>query len=56
MERSATCLFGIKQYGVHINGYVKHPTKGLCVWLQQRSATKQTWPSNDFLLRFHQFL
>ncbi|CAG7632322.1 unnamed protein product [Allacma fusca] len=44
MERSATCLFGIRQYGVDINGYVHHPTKGLCVWLQKRSITKQTWP------------
>lgn len=27
-----------------INGYVMDPEKGLCIWLQQRSATKQTWP------------
>ncbi|XP_065155557.1 uncharacterized protein [Atheta coriaria] len=44
LDRSATCLFGIRNYGVDINGYVKHPTMGLCLWLQQRSATKQTWP------------
>lgn len=44
MERSATCLFGVRNYGVEINGYVRHPTKGLCIWLQQRSDTKQTWP------------
>ncbi|XP_050528182.1 uncharacterized protein LOC126898284 [Daktulosphaira vitifoliae] len=44
MDRSATCLFGICNYGVDINGFVKHPTKGLCIWLQQRSFTKQTWP------------
>ncbi|XP_021916856.1 uncharacterized protein YJR142W isoform X3 [Zootermopsis nevadensis] len=44
MDRSATCLFGIRNYGVDINGYVMDPEKGLCIWLQQRSATKQTWP------------
>lgn len=44
MDRSATCLFGIRNYGVDINGYVRHPTLGLCIWLQQRSDTKQTWP------------
>lgn len=44
MDRSATCLFGIRNYGVDINGYVKHPDKGLCLWFQKRSATKQTWP------------
>ncbi|XP_022906570.1 uncharacterized protein [Onthophagus taurus] len=44
MDRSATCLFGIRNYGVDINGYVRHPKLGLCIWLQQRSATKQRWP------------
>lgn len=46
MDRCATCLFGIRNYGVDINGYVNHPKLGLCIWLQQRSATKQTWPGN----------
>lgn len=52
MDRSATCLFGIRNYGVHINGFVRHPKDGLCVWLQQRSKTKQTWPGeeNEFLI------
>lgn len=37
-------LFGLRQYGVDINGYVNHPEKGLCLWMQRRSKTKQTWP------------
>lgn len=28
MDRSATPLFGIRNYGVTINGYVNHPEKG----------------------------
>lgn len=44
MDRSATCLFGICNYGVDINGYTKDPVKGLCIWLQRRSRTKQRWP------------
>lgn len=44
MERSAAPLFGVRQYGVHINGFVRHSSLGLCLWLQRRSATKQTWP------------
>eukprot|EP00092_Neocalanus_flemingeri_P020596 GFUD01022315.1.p1 GENE.GFUD01022315.1~~GFUD01022315.1.p1 ORF type:complete len:341 (+),score=120.96 GFUD01022315.1:46-1068(+) len=44
MERSATPLFGVRQYGVHINGYVRHSTMGLAIWLQRRASTKQTWP------------
>ena len=44
MERSATPLFGVRQYGVHINGYVNHSSLGLCLWFQKRSITKPTWP------------
>ncbi|KAK0167098.1 hypothetical protein PV327_004541 [Microctonus hyperodae] len=45
MDRSATCLFGIRKYGIDINGYVMDPVKGLSIWLQKRSPNKQTWPS-----------
>jgi len=44
MERSATPLFGLRQYGIHINGFVRHSTRGECLWLQRRSPTKQTYP------------
>lgn len=44
MDRCATCLFGIKQYGVDINGYVRHSDKSMSVWLQRRAYNKQTWP------------
>jgi len=44
MERAAAPLFGVRQYGVHINGFVRHPALGLCLWLQRRAATKPTWP------------
>lgn len=37
-------LFGICNYGVDINGYTNDPEKGLCIWLQKRSLTKQRWP------------
>lgn len=45
MDRSATCLFGIRNYGVSINGYITHPEKGLCIWFQQRAPNKATWPN-----------
>jgi len=44
MERSATPLFGVRQYGVDINGFVDDPERGLMIWLQKRSSTKPTWP------------
>ncbi|XP_054711495.1 uncharacterized protein LOC129221081 [Uloborus diversus] len=44
MERSATCLFGIKRCGVHVNGYVKNLDGSKGVWIQKRAMTKPTWP------------
>ena len=44
MERSATCMFGLRQYGVDVNGYVKDENDQISVWLQKRSVTKPTWP------------
>ncbi|KAG8182481.1 hypothetical protein JTE90_020399 [Oedothorax gibbosus] len=44
MERSATCLFGIKRCGVHVNGYVNNADGTKCLWIQRRAYTKPTWP------------
>lgn len=44
LERAATSLFGVRSYGSHLNGYVVHPDKGMCLWLARRSPTKQTFP------------
>jgi len=45
IERSASPLFGMRKYGVQINGYVNHSSFGLCIWFQKRSPTKPTWPN-----------
>lgn len=44
MERSATSLFGVKRYGVHINGYTVSNSGEISMWLGRRSPTKQTYP------------
>ncbi|UYV61628.1 hypothetical protein LAZ67_1005605, partial [Cordylochernes scorpioides] len=38
-------LFGIKRYGVHVNGYIPHPDGSKSLWIQRRASTKPTWPS-----------
>ncbi|KAI1615061.1 thiamine pyrophosphokinase [Exophiala viscosa] len=43
MERSATPLFGVVTYGVHMTGYVKTP-EGMKIWAPRRALTKQTYP------------
>lgn len=44
MERSASVYFGIKAYGVHVNGYVENEDGSLDMWVARRSSSKPTWP------------
>ncbi|KAM8863244.1 thiamine pyrophosphokinase 2 [Spinachia spinachia] len=44
MERAATSLFGVKRYGVHVNGYTTGEGGEVSMWLARRSLTKQTFP------------
>ncbi|XP_061590763.1 thiamin pyrophosphokinase 2 [Cololabis saira] len=44
MERAATSLFGVKRYGVHVNGYTVGAGGDVSMWLARRSKTKQTYP------------
>ncbi|KIW90764.1 uncharacterized protein Z519_08547 [Cladophialophora bantiana CBS 173.52] len=43
MERSATPLFGVVTYGVHMTGYVM-TGEGMKIWTPRRALTKQTYP------------
>jgi 8-oxo-dGTP pyrophosphatase MutT (NUDIX family) len=43
IERAAVALFGIRAYGVHLNGYVRKGGR-LFLWIGRRSRTKQTYP------------
>ena len=43
MERAAVPLFGVKGYGVHVNGYV-NDGQTLKMWIGRRSRTKPTGP------------
>lgn len=43
MERAAIPFFGVRGYGVHINGYVRRED-GLHMWVARRSLTKPTGP------------
>jgi 8-oxo-dGTP pyrophosphatase MutT (NUDIX family) len=43
MERSASPLFGIVTYGVHMTGYVR-TGKDIRIWVPRRAIDKQTYP------------
>lgn len=46
VERAAYPFFGLKGYGVHVNGFISDPdTRAVThLWVAKRSATKSTWP------------
>ena len=37
-------MFGLRQYGVDVNGYIKNENGQISIWMQKRSTTKPTWP------------
>ncbi|WGZ92987.1 MAG: DUF4743 domain-containing protein [Candidatus Thiothrix putei] len=43
IERAATNFFGVKTFGIHVNGLVK-TAKGIEVWVGTRSLDKPFWP------------
>lgn len=43
LERGCVAFFGVKAWGVHVNGYVERPD-GLYMWVAKRSAKKIAWP------------
>jgi 8-oxo-dGTP pyrophosphatase MutT (NUDIX family) len=45
MERSASALFGVVTYGVHMTAYVASDGEsGMKIWAPRRAETKQTYP------------
>jgi hypothetical protein len=44
IERAAAPYFGIRAYGVHVNGYVVRADGSKALWVARRSPSKQTWP------------
>ena len=45
VDRSAVTWFGVRAFGVHLNGYVR--TRGeLCLWVAVRARDKRTFPGH----------
>eukprot|EP00899_Mesostigma_viride_P001306 jgi/Mesvir1/11176/Mv16996-RA.2 len=45
VERASAPFFGIKAYGVHVNGYVERADGSKLLWVARRSPDKPTWPN-----------
>jgi isopentenyldiphosphate isomerase len=43
MERAAVPYFGVRAFGVHLTGYVRH-ADGLHIWVPRRARGKSTYP------------
>ncbi|KAF3337660.1 nudix hydrolase 20 [Carex littledalei] len=50
LERAAAPYFGIKAYGVHMNGYVEIDSE-MFLWVAKRSEDKPTFPGIVYQLR-----
>lgn len=44
IDRGLSAAFGIKAYGVHLNGYVRRPDGGLSLWIGRRAPDKAVEP------------
>ena len=44
MERAAIPLFGVRAFGVHLNGFVRAPGGTLAMWIGRRARDKATFP------------
>ncbi len=44
LERGTIAHFGVKAWGVHVNGFVRKKD-GLYIWVAKRAAHKAAWPS-----------
>ncbi|HEX6811756.1 MAG TPA: DUF4743 domain-containing protein [Planctomycetota bacterium] len=45
IDRSAVTWFGVRSFGVHLNGYARSG-RDLCVWIAVRSRQKRTFPGH----------
>ena len=44
MERAAVPYFGVRAYGVHVNGFVRDDEGLIQLWVARRAADNQTYP------------
>jgi len=46
IERAAVPYFGIKGYGIHVNGFIRDGIDGAIthMWVGKRAKTKTLWP------------
>jgi len=44
LDRGAVPAFGVDAYGLHVNGFVRHPDGGLSMWIGRRSNDRNVAP------------
>lgn len=44
LDRGVTAVFGVRAYGVHLNGYIRHPDGTLSLWIGTRATDKAVAP------------
>ena len=44
LDRSAVAAFGIRSFGVHVNGFVRNPDGTLNMWIARRAQDRMSYP------------
>ncbi|MDG2032810.1 MAG: DUF4743 domain-containing protein [Rhodospirillales bacterium] len=44
LDRGAIAAFGIRAFGVHVNGFVQHPDGAIDMWIARRAEDRMAYP------------
>ena len=44
LDRGAIAAFGIRAFGVHVNGFVRHPDGAIDMWIARRAENRTAYP------------
>ncbi len=44
LDRSAIAAFGVRAFGVHVNGFIRHPDGAIDMWIARRAKDRISYP------------
>lgn len=44
LDRGAIAAFGIRAFGVHVNGFIRHPDGAIDMWIARRAEDRMAYP------------
>lgn len=44
LDRGAIAAFGIRAFGIHVNGFIRHPDGAIDIWIARRAEDRMAYP------------